>query len=178
MPKGCYPRKPRNKVPIESRFWSKTNKNSGHFGADGTYPTECHEWIAGTDSHKYGIFWDNDSKRMLRATHVSWKLHSGEIPGKKCVLHKCDNPPCIRFDHLFLGTKAQNIADMMAKGRHRTISKFGEANPFSKLTDKEIREIRQLYKNGVLQKELAKMFGVLQNTISGIVNYKSWRHIP
>jgi HNH endonuclease len=52
------------------------------------------------------------------AHRVAWMLANGEIPDGLCVLHRCDNPPCVNVDHLFLGTHADNVADKMAKGRH------------------------------------------------------------
>jgi hypothetical protein len=52
------------------------------------------------------------------ASRVSWQIHCGEIPAGLQVLHKCDNPRCVRPDHLFLGTIADNVHDMLAKGRN------------------------------------------------------------
>jgi hypothetical protein len=65
----------------------------------------------------------NSELSLLRAGattahRVSWTIHNGPIPDSLYVLHKCDNPPCSNPDHLFLGTHLENIADMVAKGRH------------------------------------------------------------
>ena len=98
---GHWPRR-----PLVERFWEKVVKT----------PT-CWLWTAAAQGG-YGVIGDPHRKgRVLRAHRVSWELHDGPIPSGMDVLHRCDTPACVRPDHLFLGTAADNIADMFAKGR-------------------------------------------------------------
>jgi hypothetical protein len=102
-----------------ARFWRCVLKKEG----DG-----CWEWVsnrskAGHGSKRarqrgegYGYFMFNWETKML-AHRYSWELHHGPIPKGMLVCHRCDNPPCVRPDHLFLGTYKDNAHDMVAKGR-------------------------------------------------------------
>lgn len=89
-----------------SRFWSKVRRGSS-----------CWTWSGRIGDRGYGQFDDGD--RTLRAHRVAWTLTRGEIPAGMQVLHRCDNPACVRPDHLFLGTHDDNMRDMAAKGRQR-----------------------------------------------------------
>jgi hypothetical protein len=80
----------------------------------------CCEWIGGKNSDGYGTF-SPFSRKPVLAHRFSWELFNGPIPEGLCVLHTCDNQACVKPTHLFLGTKADNTLDMIAKGR----SKFG-----------------------------------------------------
>ena len=77
---------------------------------------ECWIWVGARNQHGYGVFYINGADH--RAHRVSWFLHYGEWPASP-VLHTCDTPPCVRPDHLFLGTQADNMRDASAKGRSR-----------------------------------------------------------
>jgi hypothetical protein len=91
-----------------------------------------------------------------------------------CVLHRCDNPPCINVAHLWLGTPADNARDRDTKGRGGAAR--GTAHGQAKLTEDRVRSIRDRYAaGGVTQKELAQEFGVCIANISMIVRRVSWK---
>ena len=94
--------------PLEVRFWRFVAKSEG-----------CWLWTgANTGSPmKYGRIGDGTGKGALKAHRASWLIHFGAIPNGLWVLHKCDNPLCVRPDHLFLGTRADNMKDAFDKGR-------------------------------------------------------------
>lgn len=123
------------RIPISQRFWSKVRIGDG-----------CWEWTASTHKFGYGQLFVEWKARPLQAHRVSWELHFGEIPKGKHVLHKCDNPLCVRPDHLFLGTHEDNLSDMNRKGRH-----------FSKLPIEAVISLRD---GSMSPKEASKKFGV------------------
>lgn len=156
---------PGTSKPVAERFWSHVDKGDG-----------CWEWTAARHRAGYGAF-GLDRAHMTYAHRYSWELHFGAIPEGLFVCHTCDNPPCVRPDHLFLGTIADNTADMMAKGRRvqgRTY--VGEANHNAKLTEAQVREIRSLF--GTLPSAtLGARYGVSGGLIRQIGRREAWRHV-
>lgn len=101
------------KKSVEERFWKYVKKTP-----------KCWLWIGATctspRSAKRGIIRISKNPPHNEFAHrVSYRIHFGEIPKGKLILHKCDNPPCVNPKHLFMGTQLDNVHDCMAKGRHR-----------------------------------------------------------
>ena len=148
----------------KNRFWSKV-----HIGND------CWEWMAHTQ-FGYGCFWFN--KTMVKAHRMSWIIKNGQIPKGICVLHKCDNPPCVNPSHLFLGTHKDNSKDCVEKGRHFIPNWKGEKHRNCKLTESKVKWIRSVYnKKNMNQYKIARKLGVGQSNINSILNNKTWTHI-
>ena len=155
------PRGAQVKKPAEQRFWKKVDKR----GSGG-----CWDWTGGK-VRGYGEIWING--KMVRAHRFSWEIHNGPIPEGTCVCHHCDNRSCVNPAHLFLGTYADNVHDMLAKGRGYRAC--GKANGNSKLTEQDIHKIRILIKDKRLSlKKIGFMFGVSGTAISWVKLGKSW----
>ena len=149
------------KLTISERFWIKVEKSD-----------KCWEWQGCRFSNGYGRFTTRAPYKQNLAHRFAYILTFGEIPYNLMVLHKCDNPPCVRPDHLFLGTCQDNANDRVNKGR----SLKGEQHPSAILTEKQIREIRSL-RNIRPQWELALEFNIKQVTVSDIQRRKRWKHV-
>jgi hypothetical protein len=112
---------------------------------------------------------------LMLAHRYSWERTKGNIAAGLCICHRCDNPPCVNPDHLFLGTHADNVADRDAKGR-RPAPK-GVVNGMAKLSEDDVRYIRSVPKRYGRNKALAEKFGVSTGQISYILRRKNWGHI-
>jgi hypothetical protein len=155
----------RNDPPLIDRLMAKVEKSQG----DG-----CWIWTGGKTSRGYGSISVNNVN--FRVHRVAYELFVGKIPEGMVVMHTCDVPVCVRPDHLLIGTDADNVRDMDAKGR-RGITK-GESVFGAKLTEAKVLEIRKLYAaGGVSHRKLAEQFGVNTTAIGLIVTRKTWRHI-
>ena len=149
-------------TPIETRFWRLVQKTDG-----------CWYWIGGTfPNSEYGRIWMNGKSR--RAHCVSWELHNGSIPAGALICHTCDNPRCVRPDHLYAGTNVTNMADMVNRGR----SLIGTRNPRARLTEADVIAIRSAHKNGAAIKALAREYNVDPPLIRYIVRRDIWKHVP
>lgn len=118
-----------------------------------------------------------ERSRVGRAHRVAWVLANGPIPAGLHVCHACDNPGCVRPGHLFLGTAADNAADMWKKGRGRPGSLPGEAHPRARLQNKDVLAIREADANGEPRRAIARRFGMSPGNVRNIVNRKAWTHI-
>lgn len=109
------------------------------------------------------------------AHRAMYELTYGAIPAGKLVCHRCDNPACVRPDHLFLGDPTDNSVDMVSKGRKRGGIGSGESNPRSRLNAEQVAAIRLRGSQGERVMALATEYGVSDRQIYSILNNKSWR---
>jgi hypothetical protein len=183
------PRRHHRRVSIPERFWSRV---------DQTDPSGCWLWTGHRNQKGYGTIAILTSKLyQVRAHRLAWELASGTpVPAGLKVLHVCDDRACVRNDepgvyevngqqrprygHLFLGTAADNNADMIAKGRARLLQggPFGEANYFAKLSAREVLEMRARHAAGASCRRLAAAYGTSPDNVRAIVRRASWAHLP
>jgi hypothetical protein len=164
----------RKRRPIEDRFWAKVDVSD---------PDGCWPWIGSRFSSGYGSLFSHidprtGNNRLVYAHRVSWELANGrKIPDGMSVLHSCDNPPCVRPDHLRVGTKADNAADREARGRWGP--RTGERNPNRTLDEPQVRqiivELQRLPRRS--QASIAAQFGITQSQVSKIMLRQSWSHL-
>ena len=140
---------------IKTRFWEKVDRS-----ADG-----CWQWTGSKDQDGYGRF-QTDGKRTT-TSRVAWMLTNGSIPDGMFVCHHCDNPSCVRPDHLFVGTQRDNVRDCIRKGRFAP-----------RLTASDVMQIRQARVKGDLLRCIASRYGMSLNHISNIINGVRWGHLP
>jgi hypothetical protein len=149
---------------MADRFWGLVDKEGPLILSD-----RCWVWISGVTRGGYGIVTIRNGSTM-RAHRASWLLANGD-PGDLHVLHRCDNPPCVRPDHLFLGTNADNIADRAAKGR----TLRGESHPGSVLTESAVATIRRRLAAGDRMKDIALDCQVSDTAIGDIAHGRTWK---
>lgn len=115
--------------------------------------------------------------KSASAHRVSYELFHGDIPAGMEVCHKCDNPCCVNPEHLFVGSKQDNVDDRERKGRNNPQS--GSDNVFSKLTEEIVFSARvERAEKGTTFMELAKRFGVSKKTIQNAINGITWKSVP
>ncbi len=140
---------------VIARFWARVDKTG-----------DCWLWTGCKNDAGYGaIRWQG---RTTRAHRISWVLTNGDIPDGRLVLHRCDNRPCVRPDHLFVGSHADNSRDMVAKDRRGHVH--------GRILDAEqVAEIRRRRAEGEAAKDLALAYGVTVWTVFDILSQRIWK---
>lgn len=141
---------PISKEKLCIRFWGKVKKGK-----------TCWEWSGAKIPKGYGQL--GFLGKHTYAHRVSWELCFGKIPQGLCVLHKCDNPPCVNPKHLFLGTIADNNRDMFRKNRG-----FHWPKGITTLSALKFHRIQRLLRAGKNPKQIRRITGVSWNTAQRI----------
>lgn len=171
------------------RFWSKVDRSGG--------PGACWPWIGGAMMHGYGRIRINGETYSSNIVALTIKL--GAVPEGMCALHNCpgaDNRACCNPSHLYAGTKADNVRDMIAKGaarmnihprgenhwtkrRPELTGKLprGERQHCAKINDDIARSIRDRVNRGESQKSVAQSLGLSPTLVNRVVLGKTWRHV-
>ena len=161
-------------ISPEQRFWNKVNKTD-----------TCWLWTGYTLPFGHGQI--HYLGRTVLAHRFSWELHNGPIPNGMNICHNCpdglDNPSCVRPDHLFLGTQADNMADAAKKGRthHNGAgegnSPFGTEHWNARLTDELVIKIIELRNHGMSYRAISDRFGFFPQSIGEICRGETWKHV-
>ena len=147
--------------PIAKRFWRKVDRMG---------KKDCWIFRATVSACGYGLFSKNGSSAL--AHRVSWWIHYGEIPKRKLVLHKCDNPPCVNPNHLFIGTPKDNAIDRAKKGRSN--HPIGGRNGREILSESDVKAMRQ---SNLSCYKLADIYLISKSTAHAAISRKTWSHI-
>lgn len=137
--------------------------------------TPCIEWQGSRTSAGYGQLKRNG--RVMYAHRLAYEGAHGPIPAGMCVCHACDNPACVNPEHLWIGTKGDNLRDMCAKGRHTKAGAAGEKNRNAKLTAEAVVEIRRMRAAGATYRAIAARFGITRVTASLVARGRAWKHV-
>lgn len=149
------------------RFWSKVNKTD-----------YCWEWIAGKNSHGYGVF--HYQGRPITASRMAWFITYGVWP-TQWVLHTCDNPACVNPDHLYEGSRLDNARDAIERNRYNpkptNLGKFGEQSHRSFLTKEIVKQIKERLAEGQSQEKIAATYDISQSHVSRIKLGMVWNDV-
>ena len=138
-----------------------------------TNDSGCMIWSGAKNSSGYGRI--SAFGKVMTTHRVSYLLHKGEIPESVCVCHTCDNRLCVNPDHLWLGSQSENLKDAVKKGRMYRPDTRGFRNGNTKLTTKDVSQIRILVAAGDLKYIVAKKFNVSPSTVTNLINFNTWK---
>jgi predicted XRE-type DNA-binding protein len=156
-------------MPVTREWAERFAAKVGKQDKDGCIP-----WLGSRLPKGYGAIKVPKQRRQEYAHRLAWRIHHGDIPDGVQVLHRCDHPWCVNVDHLFLGSQADNMADMKAKSR----STIGGRNPNVRLLATDVVKIKAMLRTGAFsQREIGLIFGVAQVTINKIATGKTWAHV-
>ena len=130
--------------------------------------SDCIEW-PGARSHGYGVTTNHRGGIVRVHRQVMAELHGSDAIEGKVVMHTCDNKACINVEHLRIGTQADNMADMDAKGRRARSGRRGD-----KLTYRKAIAIRHMRRCGMEQRKIAEFFNVSEGSVSMVINGRTW----
>lgn len=143
---------------------------------------ECWMW-KGNVSRRYGRLYI--AGRTIRAHRYAWEAVYGPVPDGLVVCHRCDQPLCVRPDHLFAATPAENNADRAAKGRsakgdrhparmHPETRPRGEAHGMAKYTAQQIQGAKAMIDAGHTLNDIARLTGINKSTLSKVKRGIQW----
>jgi len=154
------------RTPLVERLESRLDKSPA---------SGCWLYLGARLPRGYGIIGAGGKRKKIYAHRAAWIVWRGPIPEGMHVCHRCDNPPCCNPDHLFLGTRSDNMRDCVQKNRLNVGDRRGTNNGRAKLSEEQVREIRECYaKGGVSQSQLAAKFNIWQTHISRIIRRQAW----
>lgn len=129
-----------------------TTSDAGCLEYDGARNRDGYPWLRNGDGVGFGH-------------RLAWSIKNGPIPHGMFICHSCDNPACVNVDHLFLGSPAENSADMVAKGR--SSKKASRPRRFS---DGDIKRMRDLCNLGATKTSVAKLFGCSPSWLARVLS--------
>jgi hypothetical protein len=131
----------------------------------------CFEWMGDRTGKGYGRLQIDGTKYL--AHRLSYETFRGPVPKGMLVCHHCDNRSCVNPCHLFVGSNADNMADMVAKGRQNKCK--GESNGRAKLDEPTVLAIRR--ENGATNKQIAERYGATVHQVNDIRSGRTWKHL-
>jgi len=153
-------------ISLLERFWAKVLVQGGDL---------CWLWQGSCDRDGYGRFTKDGC--TITASVMAYEFAYGGVPEGMWVLHRCDNPPCVRPSHLFFGTARDNSRDMISKGRGRSLQ--GELNGGgAKMTSQKVITMRAQYATGRFTfVHLGRLYGISEITAARICKRQNWKHV-
>lgn len=156
---------------VKQRFWQYVEKRGD---------ADCWNWQAGKDKDGYGLFTCTyaGKHRSIRAHRFSYMLENGELLDTLMVCHSFDNPSCVNPAHLWAGTHLENQQDMARKNRYGTRpAASGVRNITAKLSEQDVRDLRNSVKLGVPTRVLACLYSITTTHVRNIARRMSWKNV-